>query len=850
MNALKCAAVSSFAAVLLGCHATSETCALPEATLEKGGTTFDFEAISAKRFAGIFDPAKNILKEKVAEHLTGAWSKSFALPTTNGGLWRVSCRYRMKHSKAARDTFSVRPGGPSCVLLETGGEWKDLSVCADVPPGKPSLTVSFALAKDGVALDFKDLTIIDETPDTPIELLAPVTDYLDGTFAVPVGQVCNYELLWRRVEHKKVFSSEKFTVEVALPAGVEFMGANFASSNTVNTVAKADGSSVTTFKIKSSVCIPLDAFATWNPLSIAVRGVGEPGKRGRGQVTFAYADKKQGRTFRVAAKPVEFFTVAPIKTPLPKTYANGIMPSGIFGGLSDAANEAFARSLADYGVTWMVAGGSPRLYEIWRKAGISRITPSAWHFNNGYNVGEKGKIPESDRFVSMDGPDKPPVLKDDAVCPVTVYEGSEFFRNATTPYIRKYVKGSDGCWSNWEPWMFRGKGCFCDRCCRKFAAYVKKPYDEVKAKWPACVMKGGEWHGIEPKFRSLEHAKLVHAIDRIVREETGGEASLGFIPAIAWIEMSSWWRPRNYAADVQAIDYAGALRWMNPWGPYCAWESAFPYVYAKRKPLCHFFAAKDVRATVNADYPAGARPKLMALPQGHQCRHWLSQPEHIGMALDSYFFNGWESTVEYFYPHGYDARYWRTFADATRRAAKYEPFVLEGERVDAQVALAPRAGTYARNVTHLSDYLPDVPEGRASPLQFVAWRRGNRTIVAVFNFWQKGEAFFGLKVAGLSGKVAIVDDTATLRAKSAKETRWDAAALAKDGVALAVPASRCRVFEFRGDGELGDATSLMTDATFERIFLERKSALEKAAREDAAYEEGSGPVGADYMPVI
>ena len=70
MNALRCATVLSLAAVLLGYHATGETCVLPEATLEKGGTTFDFEAISAKRFAGIFDPAKNILKEKVAEHLT------------------------------------------------------------------------------------------------------------------------------------------------------------------------------------------------------------------------------------------------------------------------------------------------------------------------------------------------------------------------------------------------------------------------------------------------------------------------------------------------------------------------------------------------------------------------------------------------------------------------------------------------------------------------------------------------------------------------------------------------------------------------------------------------------------
>ena len=47
---------------------------------------------------------------------------------------------------------------------------------------------------------------------------------------------------------------------------------------------------------------------------------------------------------------------------------------------------------------------------------------------------------------------------------------------------------------------------------------------------------------------------------------------------------------RQLAPDIQAIAYAGEMKWMNPWGPYCAWESAYPYVYAKRKPLCHFTA--------------------------------------------------------------------------------------------------------------------------------------------------------------------------------------------------------------------------------------------------------------------
>ncbi len=165
---------------------------------------------------------------------------------------------------------------------------------------------------------------------------------------------------------------------------------------------------------------------------------------------------------------------------------------------------------------------------------------------------------------------------------------------------------------------------------------------------------------------------------------------------IAWIEMSSWWRPRNYVPEMQAIDYAGALEWMNPWGPYVAWASDSPYVYAKRKPLCHFFAAQDILRTVAVDYPKGSRPKLLALPQGFQCGNWVSQPEHIAMALDSYFFNGWDSAVLYYFPRGYDARYWKAFAEATTRAARFENDVLDGRRGDGKTTVEPLPGVYAQ----------------------------------------------------------------------------------------------------------------------------------------------------------
>lgn len=217
------------------------------------------------------------------------------------------------------------------------------------------------------------------------------------------------------------------------------------------------------------------------------------------------------------------------------------------------------------------------------------------------------------------------------------------------------------------------------------------------------------------------------------------------------------------------------------------------------------------------------------------------------MAFDSNFFNGFEATLGYYFPQGYDARYWERLADATGRAAKYEDFVLSGTRVDEAVVVRTDAA-YAPPVRSPSGYLPDVRD--ASRLQTVAWRLGDRTIVAVFNFWERGEAFFDLRVSGLSGKVAVVDERGVLRAADRRHATYDGVALAAEGVRLVVPAARCRVFEFRADGHLDDATSVLTDDDVRTLYELRRGDLRRAAEEDAAREREYGPATEDYMPVI
>ena len=821
--------------------ACAETCG-------EGGVTFDFAAISERRFSHAFDPARNVLKEPLSGTATNSFRKVFALPNTNGGIWRVSAHYRMRHATPGAARFSLTPGGARPFeILECGAGWGTLSSTAEVPPGTASLEAFFNLGRNtAVEFEYRDLSLVDETPTTPIVLKEMPMGNLDRSFAVAAGQCGVMEYYWRRYG-AQTFTSGQMSFEVRLPPGIEYADASFADKETVRTQTGPDGSSVTTFGCRRGEK-PYGKYNTWTGLRLVVRATGKPGPCGRGRLTLKCS--KDGTSIDIHTPEMDFLIVEPFNARKPQRYCNGVMTGGIMEDLSAETIKSISEMMASAGVTWMVDRASQDTYRLWRSLGIRRITPTAWQFNNGFQIGP-GKIPESDRYVAagVDSKDRHASAIASAVCPVTVYEGSEFFRTKTVPFIQKFINGTDGCWSNWEPYMFSRKGCMCQRCCRAFASYLGKPYEEIAAKWPKCIMAGGEYFKTVLKFRSIEHGKVVRTLDRVVREATGGDASLGFIPAIAWIEMSSWWRPRNYAAEVQAIDYAGSLRWMNPWGPYVAWESNNPYIYTKRKPICHFFAAQDVRRTVDSDYPPAARPKLMALPQGYQCGHWLSQPEHIAMALDSYFFNGWESTVEYYFPRGYDARYWNAFAKATDRAAKYEAFVLDGRRTDGETSVEPLPGVYASPARMLSGYLPGYRN--ISPLQNVSYDKDGARIVAVLNFWQQGEAFFKLRANGLKpGRYVVCDEDGTVRAQSESQPSYSAEELANGGVKVSVGAARTRVFEIRPYAPGAAAKSMETDAAFKARFDSLRPALERKAAEDAEYERLNGEVIQDSMPVI
>ena len=236
----------------------------------------------------------------------------------------------------------------------------------------------------------------------------------------------------------------------------------------------------------------------------------------------------------------------------------------------------------------------------------------------------------------------------------------------------------------------------------------------------------------------------------------------------------------------------------------------------------------------------------MSYPQVVQGGTWLGQPETIAMSLDSYFFNRWEASMLYHFPKGADSRYWRCFAKCATRAARYEDWVFKGRETTSFVLVRP-VSEYAQPVTYATRFVPW--SKNAAMLQTRAFSFGGVRIVAVLNFWQKGEAFFDLKARGLDGKFRLIDEDGVVYIKDDGSELWSAAELAV-GVRLMVGASRTKVFEIVPEGRPVQGKGVMTQKGMEELYHARCGELRKAAEEDRRYEKTNGTPTRDCYPMI
>ena len=796
--------------------------ALPEATHDRGGVSFDFQAVSDANNAGMFD-GRNLL--------TNAWNGVYAenvpppvvlpLPDANGGFYRVSCRTKVRSTNAMDSAIMVRLGTANPKFVDNparNGRWvwcpfakRDdayfpATTRFEVRPGETHAHVSLWNRRQFV--DVRDLVLFKEKPDeddsAPLRIGVQISDFLDGRFALPAGQVMAMCVNIVPLRPGK-WNPRCVKLRFELPDGVKAVDwtRNFS----------------------------IGGFSHWNSSYVLLEATGPVGVAGTGRIAATYDDGKE--KFDFSSKPIRFEIVSTIRVQAPARYRNGVFTVRSFAFADPASAERYTASLADYGCRWVIPGmddAYPAL-PVWRKYGMW-VTPYANCCANGYKVGDRAVQPEDQYVVAGTNPflkGIPPA--NDRICPLAVAERSAYYRTKVEPLLARRLAGTDGMWSNWEPYMFEGVGCCCDRCRKAFAEYVGKGEAEIAATWPTNVLKGGVWAKEAVRFRSICHGKAVRTIAESVRKATN-DGPVGFMPAVHFEQMMANWRTRKPLPEAQEIDYAGSLKWIQPWGPYVPWFTDKLYCRERGKYVNHCLVAAAVRKGVDRDYPLPNRPKLLAGPQG-TCDGWLTQPENFKMAFDAYFFNRYEGCAPWMFPVGADARFWKAFADATALAARYEPIVWDGTDVTAKTS-AETVPEYAATIRTPSRRFPEVRD--VSHLFVVAHEKDGTRIAAVFNCWQDGEAFFTLRADGLKpGDHEIVSDDGVAWIRGRTETVWTAEDLAK-GVFLSVGAARTRVFEIRPAGSAGiaAATACMTADRVRGDYESRRSVLAEFAARDAA----------------
>lgn len=668
--------------------------------------------------------------ENIARSIVGDWNVGVKLPDSDGGRYRLSFNYAMGHT--------LGEIGQAYVLIYSGDkavgrmfehlaniDSDDFSFTKDIPVPQGADRMIVIIRVDGVGfLRFWSPALMRSPPEKPVVLQHAAQGFFDRRFEISEGQPGLVSWLWKR-GYGATYSNSDLRCVMTVPKGFTLEGVSFTDVDCAELKKTlADGSVEYRFWCAEWLK-PKAAFSAWHRPGAMLTSSGGIGTRGK--LTFR-VETRGGETLSDTSE-VDLEVVERISAPTPTRFTGGISPSGHDWLCGRKCDRLFAKFLADTGTAGLLThtGDDAGHTKAYRDAGIREILRGDSELANGFCIGPGKERPEDEKYVFLE-PGHMYAAR--SACPISIYTESEFFKSVTVPWLKRRTSGVDGFWTNWEPYSFAGKGCMCAECRAAFAKYVGVSDAEMAKDWPQELAFGRKWDGKIQKFRSLEHGKLVKTLAKYVN----------FIPGIAWCEMSSAWRPRNLAAEVQAIDYAGAVKTICPWGPYVHWDTTTPYAPGDGKCLVTFCAAKDVREWVNSDYPSATRPRLMGFPSG--CSYgtdWVAEPEWIEVQQESFFFNGWASSYPSGFPRGYDARYWRAFARANAMAAKYEDFVYDGKRVDGDFLVEPSEGERLfKTKDNVSAYL-DWTKKAVPLVQHVAYRRGSSEIVAIFNFSDKDD---------------------------------------------------------------------------------------------------------------
>ena len=705
----------------------------------------------------ITPPAVNEFRDdKGKPEISNRINQSITLPGNAGPLkYQLTFKSRGKYASSAGlnslrafamfyDNTDRSKGRPLGEMVEAGfvlkPDWQSNSINFVAPPGTRLIFISLALYGCGEAfLDDVELRPAQMEDGVTVKLI-PFA-FLDSTFCLGSNQPGILVFAFRNENAKK---PDRPALYLKVPD--KFKLVDVRNILKIGEIKKDDDGNVT-YKIDFSALkndISKDSYNSYNTASVILKTDSEAGEK-----LYPAEYWVEDGSYRSTPEKLNLKIIPASSGNTPKIFRSATMLSRE-SDFSEAGAKDFFSFYAGNGFNSVHGVSSRALVDEFKKAGIPRyIQPS--YLQDGYRIGEDKKS-EDALFRLADGaPYNKPV---EAICPVEVYKQGPYYKEHVVSMLEKFLVSkdtADNIMTNWEPYMYDFKGCFCPRCKAEFIQYSKLPAEEVEKKWPASIITS--YRDTWIKFRSQQHAMMMETFEKTINElgRKAGKDS-HFMPEVAWsyfIENSN-----SEAGQYNPADFLAKLPWLEVWGPYIFQPFNKPYEYYTGIHLITFIAARDIKKFIADRIPDQAqRPKLIAMPHGYQLNDWVTEPEALGFEYLCFFLNGWEGVFAYYFPRGYDQRYWRELAVANSMIAEYENYVFKGKRnFSAMTAAAsPLPPTnFPESWIEGGNFVQKLPDlVNASLLQCVSYELDNRIMIAAGNFWMKGEIFFNLKIGAL-----------------------------------------------------------------------------------------------------
>ena len=620
--------------------------------------------------------------------------------------------------------------------------WKELKVCVSkvlpfsrefqewridftVPPKTRSIRVNFALYGIG-RMEFDDVAIVPVTLSNSVDALNFPCGYFDKLFCFGEGQAL--PMLFALGCPGKP-DRKNLRLELELPQGFEVI----SWRNAHPLLARKEN--VYTFdltKLPPSVMAP-EFNSQWGAVSLLVRSSLKPSPQ-----TFTARYRTRSENYVMPYRELQLQVIPAIRGKRPAKFLSAVKLSTDF---NFASNQQEAVALLDAAGFNALIGGDTGVKKAAGTFGMRRFSPHG--IANGFKV-IPGKLLPDEMFRKIDGAPWPGMT-----CPGAVIDRSESYRKNLLPSLERAFKTGelDAVITNWEPYPFDFRGCFCKKCMTEFAKFAKISVEEAT---PERAV--GPYRAQWIRFRSLRHAGLVKTLHKDIAAIGAkyGRKNASFIPEMAVTSVLPARKEgfAQYAVD----DYIDYLPELNLWGPYIYHAPDRPYVYAPGPNLRSFahweLALKEVLKMTN-----GKRPKLYTFPHGTLDNPvWFSNPEGTAFEFLLSFVLGWDGAFGYYFPRGGDARYYRALAEANSRIAEYENVRYEGRDISSSVTLTPVSPFPKENFFTERPGLPNVTPGisKLSLLQHRAVLHKDLRLIMAGNFWISGEVFFELRLEGLA----------------------------------------------------------------------------------------------------